>query len=253
MHEPALRLVLVWVVPTFVIFSLIGGKQPHYLLPVLPAIALGLAFARERGALRVQPLLFGGLLVVLGIVGVVMLHSGALRTRVDYVGDTSPLWAVAIALIGIALVAFARRATHPAWPALAMMLVVLLVKLAVIQGPGLRYDMTPISAKVREAQDRGQPIVHLGWHHGVFEFAGRLTQPLPHLTYMDEFVAWAKQNPDGLVISSFRRFRFRATPLFTQPYRGVEVSIWKASDALASGVDPSVAHARDEGEDSSDE
>jgi hypothetical protein len=127
-----------------------------------------------------------------------------------------------------------------------------LFKLALIQGPGVRYDVRGIAAQVHAAQERGQPIAHLGWHHGVYEFAGRLTQPLPALT-LDEFPAWVAEHPDGLVISFYRRFRFRAEPVYSQPFRGVEVSIWKAKEALASGVDPTASHARDDSDDSSDD
>ena len=37
---PATRLLLAWIVPPFLILSLVGGKQAHYLLPLLPAFAL---------------------------------------------------------------------------------------------------------------------------------------------------------------------------------------------------------------------
>jgi hypothetical protein len=41
--------------------------------------------------------------------------------------------------------------------------------------------------------------------------------------------------------------------VFTQPFRGGEVSLWKAADALASGIDPTIAHQKDADEDTSDE
>jgi hypothetical protein len=109
-----------------------------------------------------------------------------------------------------------------------------------------------IASQVKAAQDRGQPIAHLGWHHGVYEFAGRLTEPLPTLT-LKELPAWVAEHPDGLVISFYRRFRFRAEPIYSQPFRGVEVSIWNAREALASGVDPHAVHARDDSDDSNDD
>jgi hypothetical protein len=91
------------------------------------------------------------------------------------------------------------------------------------------------------------------WHHGVFEFAGRLREPVPAFESLPEFEAWAHAHPDAYVATFYRRFRFRAEPVFTQPFRGGEVSLWKAADALASGVDPSMSHAPDEGDDGSDD
>lgn len=250
---PALRLALVWVAPTFVAFSFIGGKQPHYLLPVIPGVALGLAYALDRGALRVRSGLFAAFLVLLGVAFAIAPYWAGSRERLAYVGDASPFWGAAFVALGVLLLAFVRRARAPVLPALAMLVVALLVKFVVIEGPGQRYDLDAIGARIAEVQRRGQPIVHLGWHHGVYEFAGRLTEPLPALETLAEFDAWARAHPDGLVMGFYRQFRFRAQPVFTQPFRGGEVSIWNARDALASGVDPNAAHARDAEEITSDE
>ena len=247
-HERAVRLALVWIVPTFIAFSLIGGKQPHYLLPAIPAVALVLALALDRAAAHVRCGLFALLLVGVGVGFALMPHYAATRDAYAYVGNTSIGWGVAVAMLGAMLLMGSRHARQACWPALAMLVLVLIVKLAVVQGPGERYDMGPVSAQVRAAQDRGQPIAHLGWHHGAYEFAGRMSQPLTALRSMDEFTAWAAQHPDGLVISFYRRFRFRAEPVYTRPFRGGEVSIWTVHDALASGIDPSIEHTHDPGE-----
>jgi len=251
--EPALRLAFAWVVPTFVAFSFVGGKQPHYLLPSVPGVALALAFALDRQAIRIRAGLLAIVLVALGVAIAFAPHYAATRPTLGYLGDFSSLWGIAVALVGAALLPGLRRIARPAWPAIAMLAVALIVKLAVIEGPGSRYDVQAIAAQIRAAQQRGQPIVHLGWHHGVYEFAGRLTEPLPAIEDMATFEIWARQHPDGLVLSFYRQFRFRAEPVYTQPFRGGEVSMWKAGDALASGVDPSLQHARDDSEDASDE
>ena len=251
--EPALRLALAWVVPTFVAWSLIAGKQPHYLLPMIPGVALALAVALDRSALHVRSGLFALALVVLGGVLAAWPRYASTHGGPALVEGTWPWWGVAIAAIGAMLFAFARRSAHPAWPALAMLGCVLLAKLALIQGPGIRYDVRPAAAEVRAAQQRGQPIVHMGWHHGLFGFSGRLPQPLPTLGTDDELAAWARKHPDGLVVSFYRRFRYRARPVYTQPFRGGEISIWNVRDALASGVDPASLHAQDDNEDAADD
>ena len=80
----------------------------------------------------------------------------------------------------------------------------------------------------------------------MYEFAGRLRQPVPAFETLPEFETWARANPDGYVVTFYRRFRFRAEPVHAQKFRGGEMAMWKASDALASGVDPSMSHASDE-------
>jgi 4-amino-4-deoxy-L-arabinose transferase-like glycosyltransferase len=252
LQERGARLALAWVLPAVVVFSLIGGKQAHYLLPLLPGVALLFAVALDRGGFGVRVRLASLLLIAAGLVLAFLPHYAATRPDLAFVSDTSPAWGALVAVIGGVMLALSARIRSPLWPALAMVAVVLLFKLALIQGPGVRYDVRRIAAQVHAAQERGQPIAHLGWHHGVYEFAGRLTEPLPALT-LAELPAWVAEHPDGLVISFYRRFRFRAEPVYSQPFRGVEVSIWNAKEALDSGVDPTASHARDDSEDSNDD
>src|SRR5690606_7148751 len=47
--EPAFRLGAAWLVASLLVFSMIGGKQPHYLLPAIPALALVAALLLDRG------------------------------------------------------------------------------------------------------------------------------------------------------------------------------------------------------------
>ncbi|HEV7490109.1 MAG TPA: glycosyltransferase family 39 protein [Rhodanobacteraceae bacterium] len=252
LKERGTRLAIAWVLPALIVFSFIGGKQAHYLLPLLPGIALLLAMMLEKSAYTVRTGLTAFVLIIVGI-GLALLPSyAATRTDLAFVAGTSAWWGAGVAVIGIALLAGAKRIRDPLWPALATVATVLLCKLALIQGPGVRYDVRSVAAQVHAAQERGQPIAHVGWHHGVYEFAGRLAQPLPALT-LQELPAWAAEHPDGLVISFYRRFRFRAEPIYSQPFRGVQVSIWNVREALASGVDPNASHARDDSEDMSDD
>jgi 4-amino-4-deoxy-L-arabinose transferase-like glycosyltransferase len=252
LRQRGARLALAWILPTVVAFSLIGGKQAHYLLPLLPGFALLFAVALDRGGFGVRVGLASIVLIAAGLVLAVLPRYAATRPDLALVADTSPAWGALVAAIGAALLVAAKRIRGPLWPAVAMLAVVLLFKLALIEGPGVRYDVRRIAAEVHAAQQRGQPIAHLGWHHGVYEFAGRLTEPLPVLT-LAQLPAWVAEHPDGLVISFYRRFRFRAEPIDSQPFRGVEVSIWNAKEALASGVDPTASHARDDSEESSDD
>ncbi|HET6546088.1 MAG TPA: glycosyltransferase family 39 protein [Rhodanobacteraceae bacterium] len=245
-RERAVRFALAWVLPTFVVFCLISGKQPHYLLPLLPGIALLLATMLQRGVLRLRTGLFALALVVLGVALAVAPWFVAGHRGWDLLIEMWPLWGVLVALCAVPLW-WLRHRCGAAVPALAMLALVLLCKLAVIQGPGYRYDMRPISAALKAAEDRGQPVVHLGWHHGVYEFAGRLVQPLPTIT-LGELHDWAKVHPDGLVMSFDRRFRFAAKPVFSQPFRSGMAGMWRVRDALASGIDPVDAHAKDDGD-----
>ena len=68
-RERGARLALAWVLPTLIVFSLIGGKQAHYLLPLLPGIGLLFAIAVERAGFEVR---VGAAAVVLLAAGVAL-------------------------------------------------------------------------------------------------------------------------------------------------------------------------------------
>jgi hypothetical protein len=233
-------------------FSLMGGKPAHYPRPVWPGVAVLHATTIDASALTVRTGLAAAVLVVAGVAFAWLPQVAATRPELAFVADTLPWWGAVVGDIGLALLVGARWIREPFWPAVATLAVVLLFKLAVIQAAGSRYDVRSVASQVKAAQDRGQPIAHLGWHHGVYEFAGRLAEPLPTLT-LAELPAWVAEHPGGLVISWYRRFRFRAEPIYSQPFRGSEVSIWNAREALASGVDPNASHARDDSDETNDD
>jgi len=51
-RQRGIRFLVLWIVPTIAAFSLVAGKQPHYLVPLLPGMALLIAFATTRLPIR---------------------------------------------------------------------------------------------------------------------------------------------------------------------------------------------------------
>jgi len=234
--EPAMRFALGWFVPTFVVFSLMSGKQAHYLLPLFPAIALLIGVALAHGALVVRSAPYAWLLLAAGLLLVAVpwlaprhVHGNAAIA----IGG-----GVAILLIGMVLLLADRGRRHPAGAAIATLLLVTVAKFAISHGPETRYDVHPIADAIRAAQERGQPVASLGSHHGVYEFAGRLTRPIPVLHGEEAIRAWASEHPDGLLAGFSGNYRIGATPVFTQPFRGSTADLWHARDALAFGIAP---------------
>lgn len=43
----ALRFILCWLIPVFITFSLIEGKQPHYLIPLLPGVLILISYSMK--------------------------------------------------------------------------------------------------------------------------------------------------------------------------------------------------------------
>ena len=82
-REPAVRFLLAWLVPAWIVFELVPTKLPHYVLPLYPAIAILIAWTIEREALSAKrwiaritvhwPII-AGVLPILAIVAVIALR-----------------------------------------------------------------------------------------------------------------------------------------------------------------------------------
>jgi 4-amino-4-deoxy-L-arabinose transferase-like glycosyltransferase len=53
-REPAVRFLLAWLVPAWIVFEIVPTKLPHYVLPLYPAVAILIAWAIEREALSAK-------------------------------------------------------------------------------------------------------------------------------------------------------------------------------------------------------
>lgn len=244
----AVRLLLAWCLPTLAAFSLVSGKQAHYLLPLFPGVALALAAGLDRGALVLRAWPWALLLAVLGA-GVAL--APLLSAGLPPWEARTPAWGLMLAGAGLLLAWRWRSGATPAAVALSCLLAVLVLKLAFAFGPVARYDIGPAARELRAALDRGQPVANLGWPHGAWDFAARLAQPLPNLFDPDSIRNWAVAHPGGMLVSFSRNFRVRAQPLYEQAFRGGHLRMWNARDALDHGVDaaPGARDAEMAGED----
>jgi 4-amino-4-deoxy-L-arabinose transferase-like glycosyltransferase len=82
-REPAVRFLLAWLVPSWIVFEVVPTKLPHYVLPLYPAIAILIAWAIEREALSAKRWIaritvhwpiFAAVLPILAIVAVIALR-----------------------------------------------------------------------------------------------------------------------------------------------------------------------------------
>jgi 4-amino-4-deoxy-L-arabinose transferase-like glycosyltransferase len=111
--EEAVALLLAWIVPMWLIFEAVPTKLPHYVLPLMPAVAILTVLALSRGALdpRRPGARWVAGLVVLIPVGLTLGLSLA-TWRLDHVLPLAalPLLLIACALAALAWAAFARGA-----------------------------------------------------------------------------------------------------------------------------------------------
>ena len=215
--------------PSFVVFSLISGKQPHYLLPILPPLALYSGDRLGTGQWRVAGWRLGMVLVAIGAATAIGMGWLAPGSRLE-----TGLLGALIASLGLLYMWRHDTALPASLAAMGVLASLTLCKLAFAVSLAPRYDMRAAAARIASARHAGIPLLYAGTQYGLFTFAGRLRQPIPQATGDAAIAAWARAHPAGWVISGDANYRYRATPLYRQAYLGRELDIWLAADIARS-------------------
>ncbi|MHB1351107.1 MAG: ArnT family glycosyltransferase [Desulfobulbaceae bacterium] len=198
--DAGIRFCLSAVIPSFVLLCCISGKQVHYLLPLLPAVALLMARAAGVGA-GTRATDFRQLATLLFLVGVVLF----VLPRLHFQGGDAkmlvflPPWLGVIpALAGLAFTMQGNSSIPQGVTRVAVFNVVLMCILHLaLSGPLQRlYDQAVIGAALRSAEESGSVIAaYPARLKDQFQFAGRLGRPLLPMDSLGEVGAWAEKNP----------------------------------------------------------
>ena len=235
------RFCLVWVLPVFVAFSFISGKQPHYLVPLFPALAL---LAARVLADRSNPRVGLPALLAAALGGVLMLAaSGQIASLHDQVAALPPLWpgVLLVLLAGAAWVA-GRRGVSPVLNLAVLGAAVLaLVQMAAMRSIDPLYDIKPLALAIKQVQDEGLPVANAARYHAQYQFLGRLEAPLVELQGT-ELTRWLAAYPEAYVVMYLKDTQnLDAIPArHKQAYRGgaaVLVDVKTAASLLADATD----------------
>jgi 4-amino-4-deoxy-L-arabinose transferase-like glycosyltransferase len=233
--EPGTRACLAWIAAALIELSLISGKLPHYLLPLLPAFALLIArlmpLCRPRGRGDAAPL--GTLQILAGAAGLALPIVRTARMP-DWVGDIQPFGATLIIAAGALLLArpWSRPRAAATVTALAMLLALVGAHLAA--QPALRagYDVAPMAAQVARLQERGMRVWFVGLYHGEYGWLGRLREPLPRVEDGDLRRWLAGHRSDAFVAIYRADGDVPGDADFSQPYRSRKrIGLWRADRA----------------------
>ncbi|HDS15996.1 MAG TPA: phospholipid carrier-dependent glycosyltransferase [Proteobacteria bacterium] len=205
--EPGLRFCLAWLLPAFILFSLVSGKQLHYLVPLLPALALLGARAADGAApqtLRWCRISLGGLFLVSGLV---LAGSGLLPLVNEFTGHRNPLWVLALIFSG--LLACGLKPEKPATTitgiSAAVVGWILLLQFIAAGSLAGTFDLGPMALKIAELQRQGHQVaIYPARFANQFHFPGRLRQPLITLDEIHEVGPWLAAHPKAYIVT-FRR------------------------------------------------
>ncbi len=233
--DSGLRLCLAWLVPTFIFFSLLSGKQVHYLVPLIPAFAL--LAARLSKQARPGGVWLPGLLVAAA--GIAMLYFSQARVLPGMLKVWEPLpWWPGAGLLAVTIVSLGLgRNPERQTRALVVMGAALYISILALTAGNLRqrFDVHPIAIEIRKLQDQGVPVANNGIYHDQFHFAGRLDKTIDELNEPTDMGVWFARHPDGVVIL-YTSGVAAQTALFAQPYIGEHALLVNFHQAQALGL-----------------
>jgi len=239
--EPGLRFALCWLVPGFIVFSLISGKQLYYPLPEFGGIALlmagAIAVLRER-----QPALAGNSwfgtwpLGVGGIVFAILLFALPLLVDANYLHGEWPVaaapysryFSVVFLLIGGLLLLRGRGELRRL--AVAGLVGVLALNTLFTLTLWTRWDLRPTAHLLGATERTNHPIAYLGNYEGQFHFEGRLTRPIAELFGDKAVQDFARTHPDGVIVTHPGKLDANDLryALLVQPFRSSWLVVWSA-------------------------
>lgn len=197
---PQVRFLLLWAGATTLAFSLISGKQIHYLVPVLPAVALllsGGAVTTCKSWARFIPLLPAAVCVGLGAAVV-------FRMIPPQQLDGNSVGATEVALTAGVLAAMSALACQNRSPMVFRALVapatLLIVQLIAFQSLWQTNNPARLAAVLAAHADAGIATVDTGYA-GQFSYSARLAVPVQVLRTNADLVDWINGHPGGLVLS----------------------------------------------------
>ena len=246
-RDAGVRFCLVSAAAALLLFSLISGKQVHYLLPVTPVLALLLARAlgqREAAMLgRPWPVALVISSVALAVI------AAALTTRAQAIlwWPHDPIaWWWALPPIGAAIMLLVWQrgwiTRNAAVHALAVSTVVLLcgVQLAAGRAGSVPYDTAPMAAAVKRALHDGHPVAMVGAYNGEYHFEGRLQDERIDVVLPNDAAQWLREHASGLLLR-YDRGRDAAVPagvVARHPFRNGWVTLSSAPPGTQTLSDP---------------
>ncbi|WP_323715861.1 ArnT family glycosyltransferase [Paracoccus aminovorans] len=234
-QDRGLRLCLIWAGAALALFSLTSGKQLHYLVPELPALALVAArLGRNVPGFGLQPAIIAIGLAALAAVGA---GFAPLPLRLRMLFDPASAF-LAWALLAVALCWAATRWRGAAGAMILSLGLLLATNLLIgTTRTAQVYDAAAIAARM--ATHRADGLAFAGApYHAEFNFAARLTKPVAELPDPAALRSWAALHPQGLIVGRIDQSTPPWQPHETILFRNQDYGIWSVADAPQTERNP---------------
>lgn len=229
------RLAVIWFAAAFLVFSAISGKQPHYLLPEFPALALlaarALCGASVGAAGFWRPIdRWSPAVLFLLLTGVIAgaFHFDLKPSWATSVGDAQ-LWPLAaVALAAVVFILRAQGGAAARTTGITALSVTMVVGIHLTFRPLMleSHDFRPFAKALKTYEDKGHDFVTFGKYHGQFHFLGRLTRPFGVVDGPAELEDWLAAHPKGMIVALHDGLPDGAPPVAQTRFRSRLIGVW---------------------------
>lgn len=239
-----LRFCFFWAASTVALLTLVRAAQPQFLLPLIPAFVLPLAWllldesnetARDS---HLSTMIFP--LMVLGGALAVLPKLPRVPFLPEFLWQLSPFVGVAVIGIGIAVGLLPLpdlRSRIRNMTAITTMLTAFALMAAGYQYNDY-FNVSEVAQKIDTEQRAGRAVATVVAYAGEFQFAGQLSRPIEKLA-PEEVETWLAEHPEGLLITASGGWQPRTTamPYHEQTVGENRLRLWRAA-AIQTGVSP---------------
>lgn len=219
-------LLTAWVLLPLLFLSLVSGKLPHYVLPMLPGLALFAAVRLVRvvgtADLDTRPLMLMWWLFALTFVFASWLGKSRLLQDL-------PWWTSLLALLlGLcAWLLWPRRPLRDQIPLVSLQTLVVLVLLH-IGFTAIRpaFDFRDYAQAVQRLEQAGHPLAFMGKYRGEYDFYGRLDKPIKVVFGKPAVTDFCRAHEGGVLLMRTKNRAFLGPALFSTRFRsGYDVAL----------------------------
>ncbi len=225
------RFLLSWIVPVFLAFSFISGKQIHYLIPVLPGVALMLAYFVDSKMANDKDIEipFWGFLAFFVVLHLAPLFFGAagfgeIPFYVSTIDARSNL--LSTTFVGVFIVAsFVFRdyfddstKGHLIFFVVSSFLLTSLFSLQMSRKGYDYYDLEPLAEAIQPFRDK--PVAISRKYRGELGFLAKIEKSIENVSGPD-LAKWFDANPEGVVIYRYNKNENKPEyeVIFEMPYK----------------------------------
>ena len=229
LQDSSFRFCLIWFVSGFIAFSLISGKQVHYLIPLLPALALmlGRVFPENKTASKPGDFLPYAMIAIFGLILTALPLMPGIKLY-HWLQNRQLWWALLILIIGLGgIVSLIKtRSTSPYQLSMAVLMLLTASLAGFFNSTGNAFHLQHAAQKLETYRKTGDPIAWAGKYDGQFQFLMRLTQPM-EVIEKSAILSWLQAHRNGHVVSIENAGSAASEPLkidYMQYYR--EDQLW---------------------------